>query len=177
MWTLLLLVHGRISFHPGEILQPPRHEVQQVLQLHTHEVSNPLGCTLSAIASSIEVAASWDFSCVCGLPLCWCWWFFIILKQKQASIFFCCQCKKARQTKSFCFRMVKNSQHQHKGKPHTHEKIQDTAISRAVAMIIFKGVNLSGAHCTGTFTVYRYIYSALYCTFRWTYRCIHRMSM
>jgi penicillin-binding protein-related factor A (putative recombinase) len=56
-------------------------------------------------------------------------------------------CKKARQTKSFCLRMVKNRQHQHKGKPHTHEKIQGTAISRAVAKIIFKGVNLSGAHC------------------------------
>jgi hypothetical protein len=53
-------------------------------------------------------------------------------------------CKKARQTKSFCSRMVKNRQHQHKGKPHTHQKIQGAAISRAVAMIIFRGVNLSG---------------------------------
>jgi hypothetical protein len=43
--------------------------------------------------------------------------------------------------------MVKNHQHQHKGKPHIHEKIQGAAISRAVAMIIFRGVNLSGAHC------------------------------
>ncbi len=33
------------------------------------------------IASSTEIAASWNFSCVCGLPLCWCWWFFI-LRQK-----------------------------------------------------------------------------------------------
>jgi hypothetical protein len=56
-------------------------------------------------------------------------------------------CKKARQTKSFCLRMVKNRQHQHKDKPHTHEKIQGAVISRAVAMIIFRGVNLSGAHC------------------------------
>jgi hypothetical protein len=43
--------------------------------------------------------------------------------------------------------MVKNSQHQHKGKPHTDEKIQGAAISRAVAMTIFSGVNLSGVHC------------------------------
>ncbi len=42
--------------------------------------------------------------------------------------------------------MVKNRQHQHKGKPHTHEKIQGAVISRAVAIIIFRGVNLSGAH-------------------------------
>jgi hypothetical protein len=31
--------------------------------------------TVSVIASSIEVAASWDFACVCGLPLSWCWQF------------------------------------------------------------------------------------------------------
>jgi hypothetical protein len=45
----------------------------------------------------------------------------------QASFF--CQCKKARQTKSFCFWMMKNCQHQHKGKPHTQEKSQDAATS------------------------------------------------
>jgi hypothetical protein len=38
--------------------------------------------------------------------------------------------KKARQTKSFCLRLMKNHQHQHKGKPHTHEKIQGAAILR-----------------------------------------------
>ncbi len=57
-------------------------------------------------------------------------------------------CKKACHTKSFCLRMLKNKQRQHKGKPHTHEKIQGTAISWAVAVIIFRGVNLSVAHCT-----------------------------
>jgi hypothetical protein len=30
---------------------------------------------------------------------------------------------------SFCFRMMKNCQHQHKGKPHTQEKSQDAATS------------------------------------------------
>ncbi len=45
----------------------------------------------------------------------------------QASFF--CQCKKARQTKSFCFRVMKNRQHQHKGKPHTQKKSQDAATS------------------------------------------------
>jgi hypothetical protein len=45
----------------------------------------------------------------------------------QATFF--CQCKKARQTKSFCFRMMKNCQHQHKGQPHTQEKSQDAATS------------------------------------------------
>jgi hypothetical protein len=44
-----------------------------------------------------------------------------------SGVFFFCQCKKARQTKSFCFRMMKNCQHQHKGKPHTQEKSQDAA--------------------------------------------------
>ncbi len=34
------------------------------------------------IASSEETAALWEFSSVCGLPLCWCWRFFIILRQK-----------------------------------------------------------------------------------------------
>jgi hypothetical protein len=50
----------------------------------------------------------------------------------QASFF--CQCKKARQTKSFCFRMMKNRQHQHKGKPHTQEKSQDAATSMEEAI-------------------------------------------
>ncbi len=37
--------------------------------------------------------------------------------------------KKARHTKSFCSRMMKNRQHQHKGKQHTQKKFQGTAIS------------------------------------------------
>jgi hypothetical protein len=38
-------------------------------------------------------------------------------------------CKKAHQTKGFCPTMVKNFQHQHKGKPHTREKSQDAVTS------------------------------------------------
>jgi hypothetical protein len=57
---------------------------------------------------------------------------FLARKKNEAchlgSVFFC-QCKKARQTKSFCFRTMKNCQHQHKGKPHTQEKSQDAATS------------------------------------------------
>jgi hypothetical protein len=45
----------------------------------------------------------------------------------QASFF--CQCKKALQTKSFCFRMLKSCQHKHKGKPNTQEKSQDATTS------------------------------------------------
>jgi hypothetical protein len=60
-------------------------------------------------------------------------------------IFF--SCKKTCQTKSFCLRMVKNCQHQHKGKPHTQEKFQDAAISVKVATLIFRGFNICGAHC------------------------------
>jgi hypothetical protein len=67
------------------------------------------------------------------------------LARWQASLFFLA--RKLAKQKGFCLRMVKNRQHQHKGKPHTHEKIQGAAISRAVAMIIFRGVNLSGTHC------------------------------
>jgi hypothetical protein len=59
-------------------------------------------------------------------------------------------CKKARQTKMFCLTMVKNRQHQHKGKPHTQEKFQDAAISVKEVIKLFRGINLSGAHCTYT---------------------------
>jgi hypothetical protein len=62
----------------------------------------------------------------------------------QASFF---SCKKARQTKDFCLRMMKNRQHQHKGKPHTQEKFQDAAIYVKEVIKLFRGVNLSGAHC------------------------------
>ncbi len=47
------------------------------------EVSISLVCTVFVTASFIEVAASWDFSRVCCLPLCWCWQIFIILCQKS----------------------------------------------------------------------------------------------
>ena len=53
-------------------------------------------------------------------------------------IFF--SCKKARQTKSFCLRMVKNRQHQHKGKPHTQGKFQDAAISVKEVIQLFRGL-------------------------------------
>ncbi len=47
------------------------------IQCAPHKLS-PL---IFIIASSTEIAATWNFFCVCGLPLCWCWRFFIILKQ------------------------------------------------------------------------------------------------
>jgi hypothetical protein len=45
-----------------------------------------------------------------------------------ASIFFL-SVQESSPKKSFCFRMMKNYQHQHKGKPHTQEKSQDAATS------------------------------------------------
>ncbi len=51
----------------NEILQPARHGIQQVLQLHTHKVSTLLVCTVFVLVSSIEFAAAWDFFCVCCL--------------------------------------------------------------------------------------------------------------
>jgi hypothetical protein len=57
MCTALLLVLGGSHLRPNNIL-PPEHGIQQVLQVHTHEVSTPMVCTLSVIASSIEVAES-----------------------------------------------------------------------------------------------------------------------
>ncbi len=82
---------------------------------------------------------------VCGLPLCSSWRFFTILRKKilvwqgclweknacngskQATFIF--RYKKAHKTKSFCFRIMKNCQLQHKGNPHTQEKSQGAAIS------------------------------------------------
>jgi hypothetical protein len=43
--------------------------------------------------------------------------------------------------------MMKNRQLQHKGKPHTQENVQDAAISVKTATLIFRGLNLCGAHC------------------------------
>jgi poly(3-hydroxybutyrate) depolymerase len=42
--------------------------------------------------------------------------------------------------------MMKNRQHQQKGKPHTQEKIQDAAISVEDVIARFRGLNLCGAH-------------------------------
>ncbi len=60
MCTALLLVLGEIPLPPDNILQPPEHRIQQILQIDTHEASTPLVC----MASSVEVAACLDFSCV-----------------------------------------------------------------------------------------------------------------
>jgi hypothetical protein len=58
------------------------------------------------------------------------------LARWQASFF---PRKKARHTKSFCLRMMKNRQHQHKGKPHTEENSQSAAVSSDDAIIIIRG--------------------------------------
>jgi hypothetical protein len=65
---------------------------------------------------------------------------------EMASLIFF-SCKKARQTKIFCLRVVKNRQHQHIGKQHTQEKFQDAAVSVKEVIKLFRGVNLSGTHC------------------------------
>jgi hypothetical protein len=46
--------------------------------------------------------------------------------------------------------MIKNHQYQHQGKPHRQEKYQGAAISVEDAIIIFRGLNLCGIHCTWT---------------------------
>jgi hypothetical protein len=55
---LLWLVFGGIPLSPDDILQPPGHGINQVLQVHRHEVSIALDCTEYVIASSIEIATS-----------------------------------------------------------------------------------------------------------------------
>jgi hypothetical protein len=57
MCKYLLPIVGRIPLLPDEILQPPRHEIHQVLQVNAHEVSIPLVSTKIVIASSTEIAA------------------------------------------------------------------------------------------------------------------------
>jgi hypothetical protein len=54
MCTFLMLVLGEIHLLADEILQPPGYAIQQVLQVHTHEVPTLLVYT----ESSIEVAVS-----------------------------------------------------------------------------------------------------------------------
>ncbi len=119
---LLWLVLDGLSLPPDAIPQPPGHGIHQVIQEHIHEVLILLVRTVFVTPSSIEVATSWDFLLVCGLPLCWCWQFFIIIGQKffvwqaslhkkrkrrllwwQASYF---SCKKTRQTKNGQWKMV-----------------------------------------------------------------------
>jgi hypothetical protein len=56
--------------------------------------------------------------------------------------------KKAHQTKGFCPRMVKNCQHQHKGRQHTQKESQGAATSVGDAIIILRGLNFCGAYCT-----------------------------
>jgi hypothetical protein len=48
---------------------------------------------------------------------------FLVIKKTLATLpaSFSYLCKKARQTKFFYLRMMKNHQHLHKGKPHTQE--------------------------------------------------------
>jgi hypothetical protein len=53
-----LLILGGIPLPSDDILQRPRHGVQHVLQVHTHEVSISLVSTDIVIASSTEIAAA-----------------------------------------------------------------------------------------------------------------------
>jgi hypothetical protein len=53
-----------------------------------------------------------------------------------ASVFFFF-CKKVCQTKSFRQEMLKNGEHQHKGRPHTHEKPLGAAAKIEHAVIEF----------------------------------------
>ncbi len=87
------------------------------------------------IASSTEIATSWNLSCVCGLPLCGCWQFFFILRQNfsfgellarkktlaTSQVYFCLFARKLAKQKIFALGWLKYRQHQHKGS-HTHKK-------------------------------------------------------
>ncbi len=64
---------------------------------------------------------------------------------QDARVFFAC--KKAPQTKSFCFRMMKNWQQYHKGKLEIKKKFQGAATSVEDAVTIFRGLSLHGVHC------------------------------
>jgi hypothetical protein len=52
-----LLILGGFPLPPDDILQLPRHGIQQVLQVHTLEVSISLVSIEIVIASSTEIAA------------------------------------------------------------------------------------------------------------------------
>ena len=56
--------------------------------------------------------------------------------------------KKACQIGSFCLRAVKFLQPHHTGRLRTQYEAQGGATSRADAILIFRGVNLSVVHCT-----------------------------
>ncbi len=55
---LLWLVLGGVPVSPDDILQPPGHGINQVLQVYRHEVSTAMEFTKYVIASSIKVATS-----------------------------------------------------------------------------------------------------------------------
>jgi hypothetical protein len=61
-------------------------------------------------------------------------------------LFFSCQ--KACQTNNFRLRTTKFCQNQPKGKPQKQEKSHDAASYMKVAMKVFPGLSLCGAHCT-----------------------------
>jgi hypothetical protein len=52
------LVLSGAQLSPDDILQPPGHGINQVLQVYRQKVSIALQCTEYAIASSVEGAAS-----------------------------------------------------------------------------------------------------------------------
>ncbi len=66
---LIFLVLGGILFPSDDTLQPPGHGIQQVLQVHTHQVSIALVCTVFVTSSFIELAPFCDFP-VCVACLC-----------------------------------------------------------------------------------------------------------
>jgi hypothetical protein len=76
------------------------------------------------------------------------WRAFLRERKRQDGKHHLFSCKKARQTKSFCPSVVKNGQHQHKDRPHTQEKCKGAATSVEDAIIILRGLNLCGVHCT-----------------------------
>jgi hypothetical protein len=79
---------------------------------------------------------------------------FLVKKKKVlatiASTFF--SSKKACQTKIFCVRVMKNCQHQHKGKPHTQQKNLGVLQLQWRMQLQYLKVSTYGAHCiTGYF--------------------------
>jgi hypothetical protein len=104
---------------------PTGHRIQQVLQVHTYMWGLILNSTgVCCICNCIFHRSSsiLRFSYVCGLPLCWCWQFFIILRQKSSA----------------------SAQRQATNKERSHS----AAISVEDAIIIIRGLNLCGGHCT-----------------------------
>jgi hypothetical protein len=48
---------------------------------------------------------------------------------------------------TFCLKIVKNCQHQHKGRPHTQENPQGTSTSVTDSILIYRVLSLSSAQC------------------------------